>query len=164
MINPVPCFSRRISWKHRIHWRWLKVVSRSRKNMHALLTNMTQLQSNVCLILVLPSANIPPPPLISPDSNQLHDGHAWLDSNKGFCLVKFCGSRSVCAPEPSQLVHHAAEGQRIQPTQREWPQQLQPHEVKVTAADAHTQHIPLSCPCVRPQKQAGKCTLRTEDN
>lgn len=27
MINPIPCFSRRVSWKHRIHWRWLNVVS-----------------------------------------------------------------------------------------------------------------------------------------
>lgn len=38
MINPIPCFSRRLSWKHRIHWRWFNVVSQSWENMHALLT------------------------------------------------------------------------------------------------------------------------------
>lgn len=25
MINPIPCFSHRFSWKHRVRWRWLNV-------------------------------------------------------------------------------------------------------------------------------------------
>lgn len=101
IINPIPCFSHRVSWKHRIHGRWFNVVSQSWKNMHELLTAC-------CRIIVLSDTNTPAA-LVSPDPHRLRGGHAWHDLNRDFCLVKFCGSRCVCATKPSQLIHLVTE-------------------------------------------------------
>lgn len=146
MINPIPCFSRRVSWKHRIHWRWLKCCF-SVLEKHACHYNKCDVFNPHLVFTNMPSA------LVSPDL--LHDMTIW---NQIFPLVKFCGFRFVCASKPSQLIHPTTERQHIHPIQREWLRQLQLQEVKPKTMGRHAMQSTLSPACLKPQTHR-KCML-----
>lgn len=66
----------------------------------------------------------------------LHNEHAQPYYCKDFCEVKFCYFRSLCAPKPSQHLHHPTET-----SQRKRLQLLWLHEVKDTTEQQRKKYI-----------------------